>query len=227
MGAVGRGVEPRTEAQGSALLKNHGDSFTLYLYGRYFAFVSMLPYLVLISLFFFGACFFAVWPIAGSLEESFEIVIIPFLLAAMVIIPFLFVFLFILRWHGKRRIEGDGEGVTMVLPNHTSVFVPWSFLLAVELRFAKPRWVTVTLVSSAMRFTFSNLEVNLGRRVPLRQIYVTGFDLETIRDFLYHIHGRAPQLSWRMSQSFKDQFGITHPPLELEKMKFHESRPSR
>jgi len=196
---------------------------TLYLFGRYFAFLSMLPYMIGVALFFFALCFFAVWPIAGSLQESFQIVIVPFILASAVIIPFLFLFLYILRWHGKRKVVCDLEGVTMILPNKTSVFVPWAFLLAVELRYAKPRWVTVTLVSSAMRFSFSNLEMNLDGRVPIREIYKQGFDLERARELLYHIHRHAPRVAWRMSQSFKDHFNVMHPPYELDKLRYHDA----
>ncbi|MDJ0836807.1 MAG: hypothetical protein QNK37_09840 [Acidobacteriota bacterium] len=198
------------------------DNFTVPLFGRYYAFISMLPYLVLLGLFLFTACFFAVWGLVDEVKEIFEIVILPFVLAGAIMIPFLFVIIYILRWHGKRRVECDGEGLTMVLPNKHSVFVPWPFLRAVELRFTKPRQVTITLISAAIRFSFSTLEMNLTGREALKEVYRKGFALDELRGFLYHLHIKAPHLSWRMTQAFKDQFNISHPPYELEKLDFHD-----
>lgn len=198
------------------------DNLNVALYGRFYAFMSMLPYMVLVALFFFAACFVLVWTLIGDLGESFQIVIVPFLLAGGLLTPFVLVVLYMLRWHGRRRLELDQTGVTMVLPNKRAIFVPWEFLVAVELRFSKPRLVQVTLISAAMRFSFSTLEINLDGWTPLNEIFKQGFALDQVREFLYYLHHKAPQLSWRLTQGFKDQFNIHHPPYDLEKLKYDD-----
>ena len=124
-----------------------------------------------------------------------------------------------IRWHGKRRLDLDNQGITMVLPNERAIFVPWEYLVAVELRFTKPRIVQCTLVSPVLRFSFSNLEFNLDGRLPLKQVFEQGFRVEKMRELLYHLHRMAPHLSWRTGESFKEKFKIYYPPYDLEKLK--------
>lgn len=207
--------------------QNQEDFRTVRLFGRFWAIISMLPALALVCLFVFVLTFLAVWTVMGDFSESFLLVLAPFGLASAVLLPFLVVFLYVLRWHGRRRLEMDEEGVTMVLPNERSVFVPWEFLLAVELRFNKPRLVSVTLVSSALRFSFSTLELNLNGVVAFPRIFKKGFELNELRELLYHLHQKSPRLSWRMGQSFKDQFLMSRPPYDLEKLRFHDSGSDR
>ena len=194
-------------------------SFTIKLGGRYNALLSILPYLIVAVVFFFAAAFLFVWLILKDGTQSFQIVFLPFMMGSALLLPLAAVFILMIRWHGKRRIEADPEGITMVLPNEKSVYVPWEYLVAVELRFSKPRLVQVTLVSAALRFSFSTVEFNLQKRLPLKQVFVRGFELDKIREFLYYLHRAAPKLSWRMSQPFKDQFSVFYPPYDLEKLK--------
>ncbi len=193
--------------------------FTLQLFGRYYAVLTVLPYVLLALIFFFLSCFFLVLIMFQNIHTVFEILLLPSILSAAMMIPFLTVFLFMIRWHGKRRIDVDNTGITMVLPNQKSVFVPWGFLRAVELRYSKPNLVQCTLISPALRFSFSNLELNLKSRVPLDRVYDEGFTVEKLREFLFYLHRMAPHLSWRMGESFKDKYKIVYPPYDLEKMK--------
>lgn len=194
------------------------SAFTVNLLGRYYSVLSVLPYILLTLVFFFIACFFFVMIITPNVYEVFEILLLPFLLGMAMFLPFSVVFIFMIRWHGKRRLEFDNSGVTMVLPNEKSVFVPWEYLIAVELRFAKPNLVQCTLISSAMKFSFSNLEINLQERVPLKSVFAEGFGVEKLRELLYYLHRKAPQMSWRMGDSFKQKYNVLHPPYDLERM---------
>lgn len=191
----------------------------VYLFGRYFAILSVLPYLIFAVVLFFGAAFVGVLLLFRNPRESIEIVLLPFMLSAALGMPFLAAFVFMIRWHGKRRIELDNEGLTMVLPGEKQVYVPWEFLLAVELRFQKPRMVVCTLISGAIKFSFSTLEINLDRRVSLRNVYSAGFEMDKMREFLYYLHRKNRHLSWRISPEFKEQFNIHYPPYDLEKLK--------
>jgi hypothetical protein len=194
-------------------------SFTLHLAGRYYAVLSVLPYIFLIFVVFFLASLVLVSLWVQNVFDILEILMLPTILGSAMLLPFLGVFLFMIRWHGKRRLDLDNTGVTMVLPNEKKVFIPWEFLGAVELRFARPNTVQCTLVSPAIRFTFTNLELNLEQRLPLRNVFTDGFDVVKLREFLYYLHRKAPHLSWRMGESFKDKFKIHYPPYDLEKLK--------
>ncbi len=196
--------------------QNH---FSVQLFGRYFATLSVLPYLLLTVVLFFIACFFLVMILVQDIQAVFEIVLMPFILGLALMSPFLLIFLFMIRWHGKRRLDLDNQGITMVLPNEKSVFIPWEYLLAVELRFSKPKLVQCTLISPALRFSFSNLEYNLDSRLPLKDVFVRGFEVVKLREFLYHLHRKAPNLTWRISESFKEKYQIYYPPYDLEKLK--------
>ena len=191
---------------------------TVVLSGRYNAVLSVLPYILLTLVFFFIACFFLVLILFQDVHTVFEILLLPFVLGMAMLIPFLGVFLFMIRWHGKRRMELDNSGATLIFPKGKSVYVPWEFMIAVELRYSKPNLIHCTLVSPAMRFSFSNLEVNLEHRVPLNRVFMDGFDVVKLRDFLYYLHRKAPQISWRMGESFKERYKIKHPPYDLEKL---------
>ena len=192
---------------------------TVYLFGRYYATLSVLPYLLLAVLLFFIACFVFLMIILEDAMESFRYVMMPFMLGSVLLAPFLIFFLLIIRWHGKRRLDMDDNGITVVQPNDREVFIPWEYLVAVELRFAMPRLVQCTLVSPAIRFSFSNLEFNLSARQPINLLYEKGFEMEKMRDFLYYLHKKAPHLSWRLAESFKEQFNLRYPPYDLEKLK--------
>lgn len=193
--------------------------FSIQLFGRYFAVLTVLPYMFLALVFFFFACFFLVLIMFQDIHTVFDILLLPSILSAAMMIPFLTVFLFMIRWHGKRRIDLDNTGITMVLPNQKSVFVPWGFLRAVELRYSKPNTVQCTLISPALKFSFSNLELNLESRVPLNRVFEDGFTVDKLREFLFYLHRMAPHLSWRMGESFREKYKIVYPPYDLEKMK--------
>lgn len=189
------------------------------LLGRYYALTSILPYIIVSMLVFFGLAFVAVLLLLHDSKEAFQAVIVPFLLSTAIGVPFLVASLYMLHWHGKRRLDFDEQGVTMVLPGEKQVYVPWEFLFAVELRFQKPRLVVCTLVTGAMRFTFSNLELNLEHRHTLKNVYALGFEMDKLRELLYHLHRMNRNLSWRTTPEFKQQFNILYPPYDLEKLK--------
>ena len=193
-------------------------SHVLTLAGRYFAVLSVLPYVLLIFVIFFMASLVLVSLWVQNIYAILEILMLPSLLGSAMLLPFLAVFILMMRWHGKRRLELDNSGLTMVLPNEKSVFIPWDFLRAVELRFARPNIVQCTLVSPALRFTFTNLELNLEHRLPLKNVFKEGFDVVKLREFLYYLHRKAPHLSWRMGASFKTKYNVAHPPYDLEKL---------
>lgn len=198
---------------------DYDSNRVLFLSGRYHAMLSILPFVVLAIIVFFLVAFGFVLVIIKDPMESFKIVLMPFMMGMVVMTPLAMIFMFMIRWHGKRRIEMDEEGITMVLPGERSVYVPWEYLVAVEMRFTKPRLVNITLVSAALRFSFSTVEINLEGRKPLKQVFQSGFELDKIREVLYYLHRKAPHLSWRMSQNFKEQFNIFYPPYDLEKLK--------
>ncbi len=193
--------------------------FSVYLFGRYFAILSVLPYFLLVIVLFFVASFFLAMILAGGALESFKLVLMPFMLGGALTAPFLAIFLIMIRWHGKRRLDVDANGVTMVMPNGSSVYVPWEFLAAVELRFTKPKMVHCTLISPRIRFSFSNLEFNLEQRQPINQLFPKAFDLDKTRGFLYYLHRKAPHLSWRLTEAFRERFKVHYPPYDLEKMR--------
>ena len=199
-------------------MKEPVPGYTVYLLGRYYATLSVLPYLLATVIFFFIACFFLVSILFQDMRVVFDILLLPFLLGMAIMMPFTLIFLFMIRWHGKRRLEMDPNGMTLVLPNDKQVFIPWDYLIAVELRFSKPRLIQCTLVTPGLRFSFNNLEINLDGRRPLKLVYEEGFGVEKLREFLYYLHRVAPHMSWRMSQSFRDQYRIHHPPYDLEKL---------
>lgn len=199
--------------------KPYDDNMAVPLLGRYYAILSVLPYLILGLVAFFGIAFIGVQLLFNDVSTSFEIVLLPFLLSTALGMPFLVIFLYMIRWHGKRRMIFDNTGLTMVLPGEKQVFVPWEFLLAVELRFQTPRMVVCTLVSGAIRFTFSTLELNLEGRVGLKNVYSAGFEMDKMRELLYYLHRKNRNLSWRITPDFKEQFNIKYPPYDLEKLK--------
>ena len=194
-------------------------SFSLHLFGRYYAALSILPYFLAALVLFFLVCLIFVTFLFQDGMVGFRIVLVPCLLGSALLAPFLAFSFFIIRWHGKRRIELDNSGITMVFPNGKSAFVPWEFLLAVELRFSSPRLVNCTLVAAAVRFSFNNLEINLEERVPFNQVFEKGFGLEKTRNFLYYLQRRVPHLTWRTSTPFQERFKIFNPPYDLEKLK--------
>jgi len=193
-------------------------AFSVYLFGRYFAILSILPYLLLTIVLFFIASFLLAIVLANDMLAAFKLVLMPFMLGGALMALFLIVFLVMIRWHGKRRLDVDENGIAVVLPNEASVLVPWEFLVAVELRFAKPKLVQCTLISPRIRFTFSNLEFNLEERQPIKRLFENAFALDKTREFLYYLHRKAPHLSWRVSESFRDRFKVAYPPYDLEKM---------
>lgn len=195
-------------------------NLTVNLTGRYYAMLSVLPYLLLGILAFFTAAFVAILLLVRNPSASFEIVLMPFLVGSAVAVPFLTAFMFMIRWHGKRRLELDQEGITLVLPGERQVYVPYAFLLAVELRFTLPKLVVCTLVSGALRFSFTTLELNLSERASIKKVFLEGFALEKMREFLYHLHKRNSTLAWRITPEFKKQFNVSYPPYDLEKMKY-------
>ncbi|CAM2067023.1 hypothetical protein SCOR_16720 [Sulfidibacter corallicola] len=195
------------------------DTFSIYLHGRYYATLSMLPWLVLMMLLFFGAAFLLVMMFLQDPFQSFRITLMPLLMGVAVLSPLLVIILFMIRWHGKRRLDFTEEGVSLVAPNGRAIFVPWQHLHAVELRFNMPKLVTCTLVTPITNFSFTNLEFNLEGRVPLDKISEKGFDLVKLRDFLYYLHRVAPKLQWRLGESFQQRFKVYYPPYDLEKMK--------
>ncbi|CAM2007445.1 hypothetical protein [Acanthopleuribacter pedis] len=203
----------------SAALEEPEQTYSVYLQGRYFATLSMLPYVLLILVVFFIAAFLFTLAFLQDGAESFRITLMPFLLGTAVLSPVGLVILFMIRWHGRRRVDLTEGGMSLVTPNGQELFVPWQHLHAVELRFNPPRVVTCTLVTPITSFTFTNLELNLASRLPLAEVYQKGFELATLRDFLYYLYRRAPQAQWRLGESFQERFKVYYPPYDLEKMK--------
>lgn len=194
------------------------EPFSVNLRGRYFATLTMMPYIALAMLFFV----FMIWILAaiilGSVGEGLVVVLMPVIWGSTILIPFVVFILAILRWHGKRRIDVTPEAFTIVAPNGHEVPIPWMHLNAVELRFNKPRLVQCTLVTPILKFTFSNLEFNLESRPAISRLFIDGFDLERFRQFLYYVSRKAPDAHWKMSEDFAKQFKVNFLPYDLEKM---------
>ncbi len=200
-------------------LEDPAENYSVYLQGRYFATLSMLPYVLLMLVLFFITSFLFALLFLQDGPTSFRITLMPFMLGTAVLSPVGLVILFMIRWHGRRRVDLTDGGMSLVTPNGSELFVPWQHLHAIELRFNKPKVVTCTLVTPIINFSFTNLELNLESRLPAAEIYQKGFDLATLRDFLYYLYRKAPQAQWRLGESFQDRFKIFYPPYDLEKMK--------
>lgn len=193
--------------------------FTIHLFGRYFATLSIMPWVFALVLAFFAVAYVFTWIILRNPVETFQVVLVPVILGSLLLLPFVVAGIFMIRWHGKRRMEMDEQGITLVLPGEKSVYVPWEYLLAVELRFRAPKLVVCTLVSRALRFNFSTLEINLHQRVAMRDVFEKGFDLDKMRHLLYYLHRQNPNLVWKTTPEFKEQFKVFYPPYDLEKLK--------
>lgn len=189
------------------------------LAGRYFAALSMLPYILLAVAGFFLLAFILVALIIQDPEKSFFVVFTPFVLGCILMAPMFLFFLFLMKWHGRRTMDVLPEGILVVNPRGSTLFLRWDHLVAVELRFAMPRIVSCSLLTPSIRFSFTNLEINLTRRGHLRYVFEEGFRLDRMRQLLQFFHLGAPHMEWRVSQGFQDRFRVFYPPYDLENMK--------
>lgn len=195
------------------------EPFTIYLTGRYYAALTMLPMLVVFVVLFFLAAFFLAWIIFADAAKAGSIILLPFVLGSVMLAPVVACMIFIIKWHAKRHIDCESDGITMMNPKGRGVFVPWDQVYAVELRYSKPNTLHCTLVTPHLRFTFSNIEMNLQRPCRIQDLPTQGFAVEKFREFLYYLKKKSPNLKWRMGQSFKSKYKIHYPPYDLEKLK--------
>ena len=198
--------------------KNSAASLTIHLAGRYWAFMSVFPLFLFGFVLFFAAAFFAVSLVMGEPLDAFDIILAPFATAALCLGLLLGTTLWILRWHGRRSLEILETGMLYTQGKREPVFVRWTDLNAVELRYAKPNIIHCTLKTPFWEFSFSNLDLNLVRRVPFSQVFEEGFRVDRVRQFLFLLKKMAPQLEWRLGTSFQSRYQIFYPPYDLERL---------
>ncbi|PIE02392.1 MAG: hypothetical protein CSA81_07730 [Acidobacteria bacterium] len=191
----------------------------LKLSGRFYSALSFVPVLLGGAVLFYVLTSMLVFLVLQDLMLSFDVVFLPFMLAFFFAVPLYLGFLFILKWQANRYLRITQAGLTFVNTNKRETFSSWDQLQAVELRFARPRTVQCTMVFTNITINFTNLEINLDTPVQLPTVFKRGFEYDKMRDFLLLVDNMSPKCSWKMSNSFKVQFGINFPPYDLEKLK--------
>jgi len=191
-------------------------SFAVQLAGRYWAMLSMLPLFLtgLIGL-YLAALLLVSWLLASA-EEAFFVTLAPFLSGIVFLVLMLGTALWILRMHGRRTLEILPEGILLTVHNLEPVFVRWTDLRVVELRYARPSIVQCTLRTPFWEVAFSNLDLNLVGRVAFTQVFAQGFRVDRMRQFLQLLNKMSPRLEWRMGASFQLRYQILSPPYDLE-----------
>jgi hypothetical protein len=195
------------------------STLTVRLAGRYYAAFSLIPYLLGLGFLLFCLVGFGVFLILQDPLTTFEIVALPLFLFFFFCGTLFVSFLLILRWHSKRYLEISQGGIRFVHLNQKEIQFPWSHLLSVEMRFARPRTVQCTLIFPQYRFSFTNLEINLEQVSWLGGMFHQGFRYDKMRDFLMLLDNMNSKIIWKMSPSFQAQFSIRFLPEELSRMR--------
>ena len=193
-------------------------TFKVKLSGRFWALLSVFPVFLFGFILLMASAFMMSWLVLKDGIEAFELMMAPFLSGIVFLIILFALGLWLMRWYGKKTLEILPEGMLLTTGEKEPVFVRWTDLAAVELRFNPPNLVQCSLKTPFWEFGFSNLDLNLVGRVPFHLVYKEGFRIDRMRQFLLLLKKVSPQLQWRLAKSFQDRYHIYYPPYDLERM---------